>query len=396
MTLNLILIVLAAVATLCRGYWNNDWDQPLDFQCSSGQYINFIRSIHHNGHEDRRFRLECQRGFVGTDCSWTGFLNGWDEVIRFTCPRNGIVTGLYSYHNNGPEDRRWRVRCCQLITQPGRDCRWTEWLADWDQEINYRLSHGTAITGLYSNHHNGNEDRRYKLRICDFANCKAVHMNILSELRSHQVGSRVVGIATNQGCSPDHEFMLSLGSTDSLTETASITSTESKSFVYETTISVTAEASAKFLGSGGSVSFGVAQTLGGSTTWESTYTKETSTGSESSASTEVTFTGPGAALIMGDVKEYKFQSDQVDVEIDVSCDDGRRYKQKDVVNLKMKTYGVTHFSSYTGKFKPDQCSRKTNECIRNLEGDKALTPYYLVDQFKQCFDDIGNVQGKNK
>ena len=40
----------------------------------------------------------------------TGFLNAMDAVLNYTVPNGTVMVGLYSYHSNYTEDRRWRVR----------------------------------------------------------------------------------------------------------------------------------------------------------------------------------------------------------------------------------------------------------------------------------------------
>ena len=50
---------------------------------------------------------------VRTGCTWTTY-NDWDGVVNFACPNNGVVSAVYSYHDNGKEDRRFRYYCCQL------------------------------------------------------------------------------------------------------------------------------------------------------------------------------------------------------------------------------------------------------------------------------------------
>ncbi|XP_074647818.1 uncharacterized protein LOC141903556 [Tubulanus polymorphus] len=391
-----LLVVVISLLGLCHMSvaWKNQWDQPLNFQCPNNQHIQWFKSRHDNGREDRLFDMNCRPGYVGTDCSWTGYLNDWDRVVSFVC-RKGIVTGFHSYHDNGKEDRRWKLRCCKLVTKPGQSCYWTSYLANWDSQIDYSFPNGQAMVGMYSKHDNGKEDRLFRFRMCRFAVCKAVGMKILDQLQSTHTGTRVVGIATTQGCSTGHEFMLNLGGTDSVVETSSFTTSTEKSFTFETTLSVTAETSAKFLGTGSSVSFGMSRSIGGSSTWGSSYEKATSVGRESTAATEVTFTGPGAALIMADVREYRINTKSVNVEYDIHCDDGARYKERGVVNLSLKTYGVTHFSSYTAKYNPGRCSRSTNECIRQLDGKKALNPYTIVADFKRCFQGgVGTVNKK--
>ncbi|XP_074648422.1 uncharacterized protein LOC141903932 [Tubulanus polymorphus] len=385
-----LLVVVMSLLGICRisVAWKNQWDQRLNFKCPNNQHIQWFN----NDREDRLFDMNCRPGYVGTDCSWTGYLNDGDRVVSFVCPHNGIVTGFKSYHDNEKEDRRWKLRCCKLVTKPGLSCYWTDF---WDNQIDYRFPAGQAMVGMYSKHDNGKEDRLFKFRMCRFAVCKAVGMKILDQLQSTHTGTRVVGIATTQGCATGHSFMLNLGGTDRVVETSSFTTSKEKSFTFETTLSVSAETSVTFLGTGGSESFRVSQSFGGSTTWGSSYEKATSVGREGTAATEVTFTGPGAALIMADVREYRINNKSVNVEYDIRCDDEARYKERGVVNLSLKTYGVTHFSSYTAKYNPGRCSRSTNECIRQLDGKKALNPYTIVADFKRCFQDgVGTVNKK--
>ncbi|AQT28062.1 minor tail protein [Vibrio phage pVa-21] len=40
----------------------------------------------------------------------TGYVNGFDQVVDWTCPDGSVMVGAYSYHTNHTEDRRWRFR----------------------------------------------------------------------------------------------------------------------------------------------------------------------------------------------------------------------------------------------------------------------------------------------
>ncbi|XP_074656967.1 uncharacterized protein LOC141910143 [Tubulanus polymorphus] len=383
-----LLVIVTSLLGICQisKAWKNDWNRLLHFKCPENQHIQWFKSQHDTGREDRQFDMSCRPGFVGTDCGWTGYLNRWNEVVNFVCPDNGVVTGFYGIYSDRDEDRRWELRCCKLVTKPGQSCYWTNWLATWHYPVDNRFPPGQAMTGMYSVYNNRKDDRLFKFRMCLFTNCKAVGMKILDRLESTYTGSRVVGIASTQGCSYGQEFMLNLGGTDSVEETCSFTTTNDKSFTFDTALSVTAETSAKFLGTGGSVSFAVSQSSRRSTKWGSSYEKATSIGRESSASTDMTFTGPGAGLIMADVREYRMNADNVKVEYDVRCDDGTRRRQRDVIdNFSLKTYGVTHFSSYTGQYTPGRCSWSTYTCTKQLRGKKASSPDQIVKDFKACF-----------
>ncbi|XP_074656917.1 uncharacterized protein LOC141910102 [Tubulanus polymorphus] len=241
---------------------------------------------------------------------------------------------------------------------------------------------------MHSIHDNGKEDRLFKFRVCRFSVCKAADMKILDQLRSTGSRSRIVGIATAQGCSNGREFRLNLGGIDSVGETGSFTTPTANSFTYQSTLRVTAQPSVKLLGTGsGSASFRMAQMSGGSITWTSSNVRT------SGASSEVKFEGPGAALVVADVKEYRINAKRVRVEYDVVCGDGRKSKEGDAVdNFSMKTYGVAHFSAYTAH-NEGNCSVSTGECIRRLEGERALNLNSAVDSFKRCFP-VGSVSKK--
>ena len=50
------------------------------------------------------------------DCQWNeGHLNAWDGPIDATCNPGYAVAGFYSVHNNGKEDRKWKMNCCKVV-----------------------------------------------------------------------------------------------------------------------------------------------------------------------------------------------------------------------------------------------------------------------------------------
>ncbi len=56
-------------------------------------------------------------GIVRTNCFWTGYVNVMDGPMDYTCPNNGFIAGMQSYHNNNTEDRQYQFYCCQLTHQ---------------------------------------------------------------------------------------------------------------------------------------------------------------------------------------------------------------------------------------------------------------------------------------
>lgn len=50
-------------------------------------------------------------------CALTGYVNSWDGVMNYQCPSGQVMSGMYSVHDNGREDRQFRFYCCTLVLQ---------------------------------------------------------------------------------------------------------------------------------------------------------------------------------------------------------------------------------------------------------------------------------------
>merc|ERR1712025_900323 len=94
-------------------------------------------------------------------CYWTGFLNNWEEPLLFNCPNDRVITGMQSYHNNGKEDRRFRVRCCGVSGKKAYNCQWSSYANNWEQAMDYSVPDTKVMTGVFSYHDNIKEDRRW-------------------------------------------------------------------------------------------------------------------------------------------------------------------------------------------------------------------------------------------
>ncbi|RMX44887.1 hypothetical protein pdam_00012547, partial [Pocillopora damicornis] len=85
--------------------WANTWDGMVLFSCPKGKSIRRIHSIHRNCIEDRIWAFSCESNSAAQVCSWTGFVNSYDDLLNFKCPNNGFISGIYSVHSNKREDR---------------------------------------------------------------------------------------------------------------------------------------------------------------------------------------------------------------------------------------------------------------------------------------------------
>jgi len=148
--------------------WENSYDRALEFDAGVDGMITGLYSVHNNRREDRIWKVRYGSA-AGVDCQeqkWTNWRNGFDSVLSFTCPTNQVLHGIESYHNNHREDRRWKFQCCRVSSRVSVQRKgWTGYVNDWDRELNYRCpSSDQAIVGLYSYHNNHREDRRWKVR----------------------------------------------------------------------------------------------------------------------------------------------------------------------------------------------------------------------------------------
>ncbi|XP_056157044.1 uncharacterized protein LOC130131387 [Lampris incognitus] len=123
-------------------------------------------SYHNNQKEDRRWSLSCKSLPNTQKCYWSNFVNGFDKNVDFSCRQNYVVAGVYSYHSNSHEDRRWRFYCCTAPQFETSDCQETTWMNYWDEYFNWYVPGANYLTGLKSYHRNDKEDRRWRYTYC--------------------------------------------------------------------------------------------------------------------------------------------------------------------------------------------------------------------------------------
>ncbi|XP_056015799.1 hemagglutinin/amebocyte aggregation factor-like isoform X2 [Ostrea edulis] len=158
-------LTLALFTLMCvyvSAQWKNNWDRPLNFQCpSTNSAISHVVSMHNNKKEDRRFNFNCRpvQAVSGPiSCKLSGYVNSYDQPVLYTCPNGGYLNGVSSVHNNKKEDRMFRFRCC--TPKPGyhhKNCKWTGWVNNWDETFSYFVPRNYVIRGINSIHNNKKE-----------------------------------------------------------------------------------------------------------------------------------------------------------------------------------------------------------------------------------------------
>ena len=133
--------------------YQNKWDGVLSQRCANGYGVYRVKSKHDNGREDRRWEFFCrrvvQRGTTPT-CSQTSYINNFRDTISYMCGKNHYMAGVYSYHYNEKEDRRWRITCCSAPSYVTRDCYLTDYVNALDQPMDYCVGTNEVITGVVS------------------------------------------------------------------------------------------------------------------------------------------------------------------------------------------------------------------------------------------------------
>jgi len=142
----------------------NGWDAHMNWHTNGRTYVSGLKSWHNNGREDRLFNpLVTDIGSSQYGRVLSGWVNNWDAYFAYTCPTNKAIVGMYSYHDNRKEDRRWRFYCAGFHGVGFRAGGWPNWQTNWDAYFALSCGHNPVI-GFSSYHDNRKEDRRWRIR----------------------------------------------------------------------------------------------------------------------------------------------------------------------------------------------------------------------------------------
>ncbi|XP_076462853.1 hemagglutinin/amebocyte aggregation factor-like [Babylonia areolata] len=177
---SMVLFALCLTFPLTSQGWVNRYDERFDFACPKGQFLRHIASQHRDDKEDRIFALSCTKipngmhSARGCKCSWTDYVNTFDEAQAYQCPGEGYLAGMGSYHHNSYEDRRFRFYCCTEPNTIVHNCTYSGWTNSFDAAVYYLVPDGKILRGMVSYHDNSKEDRRFQFEVCDMSRRRAV------------------------------------------------------------------------------------------------------------------------------------------------------------------------------------------------------------------------------
>ncbi|XP_074654717.1 uncharacterized protein LOC141908521 [Tubulanus polymorphus] len=332
------------------------------------------------------WHFECENsGYVGNDCTLSKLVNDYKRPINFTCRDDGLLTGVWSIHDNGKEDRIWKFRCCNLITKEATKCSNTGYWNKYDGELDYVADPGIGIRGLESVFDDWKNDRMWSIHICRYAICIAKRMTILDEAHTQLSGMRVIGVSSSHNCRNGTNNRLTMSSTKDVKETLALTITRGSTFMFENKIEVKHTESMDLLFVGASISMGIGASFGKSktTSVSTSNSKTVSSGTGQGQWTE--YRGPGATLMFGTVSEYKLDKNEVRARLEIECTDGHKFEEEQLVPIKQTTFDAGSFTTLEGHFNPGMCSFQTDECLANIGGENIIEPQTIVNQFHNCF-----------
>jgi len=144
--------------------WINNWDGNMGWHVGGTTFVSGLHSTHSNHKEDRLFKpLLTTIGTSQRSHHWSGYINAWDKYFAYSCPSNMAIIGFKSYHSNHREDRRWNILCSSFNHVNIAKSGWPHWQTNWDATWSIGCGH-RPLVGLSSYHDNGKEDRRWRVQ----------------------------------------------------------------------------------------------------------------------------------------------------------------------------------------------------------------------------------------
>ncbi|XP_078620551.1 dermatopontin-like [Branchiostoma floridae x Branchiostoma japonicum] len=157
------------------GSWVNGYHDWFSFTCEYwNQFMSGLFSRHDNGQEDRLFKIECRDLTItpeqyGFDFS-SGWVNGFDNEFDFECPSHSVMRGLRSDFSSHHKDRVYSFKCMKVVGFCWSGCTWSTY-NDYDHDVNIPTEDWRFITGARSHHDDSFEDRQFSFQRCGVKPC---------------------------------------------------------------------------------------------------------------------------------------------------------------------------------------------------------------------------------
>jgi len=112
--------MIMSINNLKATIWEGTWESSCKDSNNGNSAIVGFKTEHDRYKRDNQFRFKCadlnQKKYGLINCGYTGYLNNWESDMDFSCPDDGVIRSIYSLFIDGFGDRRYRLECCQLVT----------------------------------------------------------------------------------------------------------------------------------------------------------------------------------------------------------------------------------------------------------------------------------------
>merc|ERR1712154_290413 len=152
--------------------WMTSMDAVINFTCPDAHVFSHWDSHWEDYYGDREWNMNCSNSLSQyevelADCTWSDYIDQWQGYMEYACPEDGVVTGVYSEHDNSKEDRRWKLRCCREEGLVTHACAFTDFINGYGDDISYTVPAEHVIAGFTSLF--DKEDRIWRFDVCKVA-----------------------------------------------------------------------------------------------------------------------------------------------------------------------------------------------------------------------------------
>ena len=134
--------------------WNNGYYHDFTRECGDNEAFFYIRSIHDNDIEDRRYNFDCKKiSRKKNECDGWRKLNDHNQNFDYQCDQK-FVSGIRSTFNEHHKDRSFSIKCCRNSEVELTMCRKTKHnIGQYDGRFDFELEENQIFTGFRSEHH---------------------------------------------------------------------------------------------------------------------------------------------------------------------------------------------------------------------------------------------------
>lgn len=110
---------------------------------------------------------------------------------------------------------------------------------------------------------------------------------------------------------------------------------------------------------------------------------------------EVGFDAPGAGMVVGTVKRYKYDNTKTPARMTIECKE-HSFQYDTEIALKSKTHGHVQYKSFSAKFAEGRCTPEITDCLSQMKLDSVARLQCAEKTFYGCFPSGSTKIGERK